>query len=108
MENNNTTPQSRLDEALQRYGTSAAFSPLFAERVQRRIVAKSEEQLSPLDALAEELLWLFRRTALVGGVLVALLVWYNIAASGEISVGGALGLTGDAHELPIESVLMLD
>jgi hypothetical protein len=108
MDNSNNAPQSSLDEALQRYGTSAAFSPLFAERVRKRIAAQSAEQLSPLDALADELLWLFRRTALVGGALVALLVWYNIAASGEISFGGAFGFTGDAHELSVGSVLMTD
>jgi hypothetical protein len=95
-----------LDAALLQYAERAAFSPMFAERVQRRIknAAENGMQQSPIEAFADELAWMFRRAALVGAIVALLLAWYNVSLYEDWSVAGAFGLSSDIHGSVIESV----
>lgn len=102
-------PNNKLEAALREYGEKAAFSPLFANRIQNHINAAIRAQaVSPFDALARELAWMFRRTVLVGVSVAAVLVWYNVATSGDISVSGIFGLPDESHTSPLESVFLMD
>ncbi|MCU0425353.1 MAG: hypothetical protein MUF71_06975 [Candidatus Kapabacteria bacterium] len=106
-------PQSRIATALREYGNKAAFAPMFADRVQRRINAApannpAMQALTPLDALAQELVWMFRRVAIVGTSLVVLLAGYNLYTNDDVSFDAVFGLPNEAHSLSVESVLMPD
>lgn len=106
-------PQSRLEAALHHYGERAAFSPLFAERIERRIntelaATHGKHVLSPFDALTQELVWMFRRFAIIGMSVAVLLAGYNMYANGDISLDAVFGLPDETHGLSVESILMPD
>jgi hypothetical protein len=94
-----TTLETRIEAALRDYGERAAFSPLFADRLQRRINARANASAQEAaQELARELVWMFRRTLLVGTAVAALLVWYNLSSlpsNERLSLSGMFGVPSD-------------
>ncbi len=103
----NPTNKPNLDEAFQRYADESRFAPHFAERLHARLYRFSEGRVRHGEIFATELTLLFRRVALVGVLVIALLGAYNLSFSEEWSVPAVFGVSQSAetHEGNVEMIL---
>lgn len=81
---------------------SASFKPFFAERVMDRIVTLGEKK-NGFESFYESLLWMFRRFAIVGAVILLLLLIYNLQARDIFSSGDIMF----ASDITFEQILDL-
>ena len=114
--------QSRLDEALQRdqglrdeyerlihlrgiveEQESPSFQPGFTRRVMERLASESEPRATSVSAddatpdFQDALPMMFRRVAVAASIAAILLVTYNLATTGSVSLTASFGLNGELY-----------
>jgi len=83
-------------------GAAQSFGPFFAERVMRAITSAAEKR-NGVETFFASLQLAFRRVALVGAVAILLLLAYNFAKSGYVSVEAAFGMPQETLTEVLES-----
>jgi anti-sigma factor RsiW len=83
-------------------GAAKSFGPFFAERVMHAITSVAEKR-NGVETFFASLQFTFRRVALVGAVAIFLLLVYNFAKSGYVSVEAAFGMPQETLTEVLES-----
>ncbi len=76
------------------------FKPFFSARVMQRLGLETAHN-GALESFFASLLFVFRRVALVGTIVAALMLAYNLHVGGSLSFSAALG----EPEITIEEIL---
>lgn len=83
-------------------GAVQSFSPFFTEKVMQAVTSPVEKK-NGVETFFASLQFAFRRVVLAGAVAILLLLVYNFAKSGDISVKAALGMPQETLTEVLES-----
>jgi len=85
----------------------SSFSPFFADKVMREINTLSEETIH-LEMITDWLSLFFKRVAIAGAVVAAILIFYNLKDASQVSLAEVFNVPEITVEEIVEPVFTLE